>query len=94
MSHHTISALQRQGISTSGYLRLPVQATQEDFSSNDLIIAVKEAEHRPMIRDGFPNWLSKVDFWHVHDLDCSSPEEAIAQLDLEVAALLERLTGR
>jgi len=52
---------------------------------------VKEAEHRPMIERGFCQWLDRVEFWHVHDLDCCGPDEAIPHLDREVAALLKRL---
>ena len=91
MAEHTVSALERQGISTDDHLRLPLKVIDNDFAATDHIVAVKEAEHRPMIECRFPKWLDKVEFWHVHDLDCSGPEETFAHLDAEVAALLERL---
>ncbi len=31
---------------------------------------------------------TKFEFWHVDDLDCCGPKEAIPHLDQEVAALL------
>jgi protein-tyrosine phosphatase len=93
MFRDTMKALQRQGISVENHLRLPMKVTEADFESNDHVVAVKEAEHRPMILRNFPNWLERVEFWHVHDLDCCGSDEAIPHLDREVAALLLRLTA-
>ena len=45
-----------------------------------------------MIERDFPQWLDRVEFWHVYDLDCCGPDEAIPQLDHEVKALIGRLT--
>ena len=93
MFRDTMKALQKQGISVENHLRLPMKVTEADFESNDHVVAVKEAEHRPMILRNFPNWLERVEFWHVHDLDCCGPDEAIPHLDHEVAALLLRLSN-
>lgn len=91
MSRDTIAALVEQGLSVDDYLRLPIKVTDEDFKSHHHIVAVKELEHRPMIQREFPSWLERVEFWHVHDLDCCGPEEAIPHLNREVMALLLRL---
>jgi protein-tyrosine phosphatase len=91
MSRDTVAALQKQQISVESYLRLPIEVANKDFESNDHVVAVKEAEHRPMILQKFPHWLDRVEFWHVHDLDCCGPEEAIPHLDQEVSALVLRL---
>lgn len=93
MSRDSVAALQKQGVSVEDYLRLPLEVTEADFESNDHVVAVKEAEHRPMIVQNFPNWLTKVEFWHVHDLDCCGPDEAIPHLDKEVAELLSKLSA-
>lgn len=93
MSRDTMAALQKQGVSVENDLRLPLEVTEADFESNDYVVAVKEAEHRPMIVQNFPNWVTKVEFWHVHDLDCCGPDEAIPHLDREVAALLAKLSA-
>jgi protein-tyrosine phosphatase len=55
------------------------------------VIAVKEAEHRQMMRDRFPDWESAVEYWHIHDLDCSEPEEALPRLERQVRDLVARL---
>jgi len=91
ISRDTIAALQKQDICVENHLRLPMKVTEADFESNDHVVAVKEAEHRPLMLRNFPNWVTKVEFWHVHDLDCCGPDETIPHLDQEVAALLLRL---
>ena len=72
------------------YLRLPLLVKEDDFRSAHHVVAVKQAEHQPMIERQFPTWLDRVEFWHIHDLDCCGPEEAIPNLNREVAALVER----
>jgi protein-tyrosine phosphatase len=91
ISRHTKDALRRLGIPFDKHLRFPITAAAADFESADHVVAVKEAEHRPLIQSKFPEWLECVEFWHVHDLDFAGPEEAIPHLDREVAALVERL---
>lgn len=91
LSSHTRAALEKQGIPYDKHLRLPRIARQEDFQAADHVVAVKEAEHRALIERNFPEWLARVEFWHVHDLDCCGPEQAIPHLDREVARLVERL---
>ena len=49
LSRHTAAALAEQGISWAEYLRAPLRATDADFAAADRVIAVKEAEHRPMM---------------------------------------------
>jgi protein-tyrosine phosphatase len=70
---------------------MPMPVADEDFATADLVVAVKEAEHRLLIERGFAKWLPKVEFWHVHDVDCCGPEETLPHLDREIAALIERL---
>jgi len=91
MSRDTMAALRNLAIPFDAHLRLPLRVTDSDFQAAHHIVAVKEAEHRPMIERSFRQWIERVEFWHVHDLDCCGPEEAIPHLDREVAALIERL---
>ena len=73
--------------------RSPRQVTEADLAAADRIIAVKEAEHRPMFEASFPKWCDRIEYWHVHDLDCALPDVAIAQLEREVVRLLDRLAA-
>jgi hypothetical protein len=35
-----------------------------------------------------------VEFWHVPDVDLARPSEALAQIDMNVRALIQRLSRR
>lgn len=90
ISRHAIEGLTLRGIPIDGD-RYPVQLTLLDLVGSDLVIAVKEAEHRAMILDRFPFWANLVEYWHIDDLDCARPEEALVILDQHVRALVEKL---
>ncbi len=92
LSRHTLLRLRILGIPTEAIPRWPMAARPEDFEAADHIVAVKETEHRPMIQRRFPNWVDRVEFWEVHDLDCAGPEEAMPCLERQVVALMERLS--
>jgi len=91
MSLHTILRLRTLGIPIGAYQRLPRPAADEDFQRAAHVIAVKEAEHRPLIERTFPSWLERVEFWEVHDLDCAEADVAIPHLEREVTQLIGRL---
>jgi hypothetical protein len=42
-----------------------------------LTIAVKEDEHRQMMREQFPAWENRITYWAIHVLNCAQPEEAL-----------------
>jgi protein-tyrosine phosphatase len=67
---------------------------EEDLAAADHIIAVKEAEHRPLVERKFPKWRDRIEYWHVHDLDCATPDEAMPCLEREVLRLVERLAAQ
>jgi protein-tyrosine phosphatase len=94
MSRDTMAALRKLGIPFDKYLRLPLTVTDGDFHGAHHVVAVKEAEHRPMIERTFSKWLDRVEFWHVHDLDYCGPEETIPHLHREVVGLVERFLRR
>jgi protein-tyrosine phosphatase len=94
ISRHTLRALARLKIAVPAELRFPLRATRADFERCQHIVAVKEAEHRPLLARFFPEVLERVEFWHVHDLDFADPEEAIPQLERLVCELVGRLAAR
>lgn len=91
MSRYTVARLQELAIPTTDYRRPPADAASDDFASADHVVAVKRTEHQPLMRRRFPNWLEKVEFWEVHDIDVADPADALPHLEREVAALLDRL---
>lgn len=81
------------GIAVDGASRPPRPVRLGDFESADRVIAVKEAEHRPMIRTRFPEWEHRVVYWTVHDVDVMPPHEALPILERAVAELVDELRG-
>lgn len=93
ISCHTVSRLKNRGIESDQCDRLPLPVSEADLTAADHIIAVKEAEHRPIVEAHFPAWRDRVEYWHVHDLDCAVPDDAIPHLEREVMRLVERLAA-
>jgi protein-tyrosine phosphatase len=93
ISHHTVDALQRQGIPLEDQPRDPQPLTLDDLAEADLVVAVKEAEHRAMMAEQFPLWQDRIEYWHVDDLDCAEADEALPHLEQQIHALVERLRG-
>jgi len=54
-------------------------------------IAMKEAEHRELIRTRFPAWEEQVTYWNVHDIDVASPRDAIGVMDRLVMDLIREI---
>jgi len=94
MSPHTRKGLAARSIPLPNPLRMPVACSDVDLSSADLIVALKEAEHRPLLTRRHPNWPDKVHYWHVHDLDASGPDEALQEVETNVRMLIEKLSEK
>jgi predicted translation initiation factor SUI1 len=58
----------------------------DDFEVSDWIVALKQAEHLPLLQERFPAWAEKVEFWQVDDAP-----EALALIEREVMDLAARL---
>ena len=91
--HHTVSWLAHRGIALPSNHRYPIPVEEDDLRAAHLIVAVKEAEHRPLLKLNFPAWAERVEYWHVHDLDFAMPDEALPELAAKVEELVNRLTS-
>ncbi len=91
LSPNTIDALERRRIGLHLTHEAPTQLQQKDLETATRVIALKEAEHRPMMRRQFPEWEDKVTYWHVHDVDVAHPEDALPEIEELVKDLLEEL---
>ena len=94
MSPHTIRGLSERGVSLPAVLRAPRDVSEADLRGAQLTIAVKESEHRPFVASRFPEWLERVEFWHVDDVGDAPPSVALPQLERGVRELLERLSSK
>jgi protein-tyrosine phosphatase len=89
MAVAAVKALQARGLRAVAEIgRFPVQVTAEDFEGAHWIVALKEAEHLPLLRERFPAWAEKVEFWHVDDAP-----EVLGLIEREVLDLAARLIG-
>ena len=91
ISPHTRAALAARGIPLADPPRLPAACVDGELSAADLVVAVKEAEHRAYLERKHPGWADRVTYWHVHDLDKSGPDEATGEIADLVGRLVERL---
>ncbi len=94
MSHFTVDALQERGISWDQPPRDPLPLTDADLKSAHLVVAVKEQEHRPEMRSQFGCWADRVEYWHIDDLDCAVPADALPDLECQVRSLVDRLESQ
>jgi len=93
ISPYTLRALAQRGIQLERGARGPIALREEDLVRAQHIVALKRQEHRPLLCLKFPQWVGRVEYWDVHDVDCALPEQALPQIDRAVRGLLERLTG-
>jgi protein-tyrosine phosphatase len=91
LSPHTTNALEALGVIARGTDRLPQQCTIADLASADCIIALKESEHRPLLVERFPGWESRVEYWHIDDIEDGPPSIAFNAISREIGELLDQL---
>jgi protein-tyrosine phosphatase len=92
ISIHVVKGLEAKGITMNGQVRFPLQLQEQDLQVADLVIALKEAEHRLLLEKRFPLWSDKVEYWHVHDLGMASANEALGEIERQVNRLILRLS--
>src|SRR5207244_3217344 len=89
MAASAIKALDARGLrAVAEFGRFPIQATVEDFEAAHWIVALKQADHLPLLQERFPAWTEKVEFWHVDDAP-----EVLDLIEREVMDLAARLIG-
>jgi protein-tyrosine phosphatase len=93
ISRHTVEALAARAIPVEGEHRYPKRLIAADLVNADLVVAVKEAEHRAMMARQFPQWVDRIEYWHIDDLDCALPEESMPVLESTLRALVARLAA-
>jgi protein-tyrosine phosphatase len=93
ISIHAVRGLTARGIALDKELRFPLQLQERDLAHAQLIVAINEVEHRPMLGRRFPRWVDAVEYWHVADLDGAEPADALAAIEQETRRLLAKLAG-
>jgi len=93
ISTHALRGLESRGIAVRGARRFPAQLQREELARADRVIALKEAEHRPLLQARFPGWAGRVEYWHIDDLEDTPPGQAVPEMERYVADLIRRLSG-
>lgn len=91
ISRFTRQILLQRGIALAHTAPAPRALTDGDLTAAAHIVALKEAEHRPILTARFPRHANQVEYWQVHDLDAGSPAAAFAAIDTLVTRLAARL---
>jgi protein-tyrosine phosphatase len=92
-------ALGSRGIDFNWKLaRMPLQLKTADLEMADHIVALKKAEHLPLMQERFPSWLGsnesdRIEYWHVDDVDQMVSEQALPLIADELQILMQRLSG-
>ena len=93
LSEYTAAALAERGVHVRHTGPVRVQISAPDLEGADLVIALDDREHRPMLREMFPDWERKVTFWSVQDMPHTWPQEALPNIEARVRELVEELSG-
>ncbi len=89
MAVSAVQALEALGVrAAEAVARFPVQVTTDDLERAALVVALKHAEHLPLLQERFPAWAERVEFWHVDDTP-----EVLGLIEQEVMGLVARLLG-
>lgn len=91
ISPHTIAALSERGVPLPAVLRAPRDVHASDIERAVITVALKEAEHRPIVSQRFPALLERVEFWHVDDVGDAPPSVALPMIERLVRELVQRL---
>ncbi len=91
IARSTVDALAARHVHFTRPHRSPLDVTEADLARATRIIALKEAEHRAMLRERFPAYENRVEYWHVHDVDAATPADALPEIERLVHELLASL---
>jgi protein-tyrosine phosphatase len=91
LSRHAAEGLATRGIRAARSGAPPQRCLVADLESADLIVALEEAEHRPLLLERFQGWADRVTYWHIEDVHARHPADAIASIEQEVDALVATL---
>lgn len=91
ISLHTRFALASRNIDLRHTGARPTALTLGDLTRAHQVIALKELEHRPLMRQQFPDWEDRIQYWAVHDLDAAGPDEAIPAIEALTLRLFDSI---
>src|SRR5262245_8419228 len=67
-SAEAIALLERMGLHGEDCLRMPAPVTEADLAGAGRIVALYDAEHRPLVEERFAAWAGRVEYWRIEDV--------------------------
>jgi protein-tyrosine phosphatase len=93
MSPFAVEYLRQRGIRPLNHLRLPLEVSDFDWHTSDVVVAMNDPEHRPMIEQTWPSQAETVRYWTVADVEELAPTPALHRLQRLVTSLLDELAA-
>ena len=93
ISKHALDGLADRGLAVEEPVRYPMQVGEYDLANADLVVALKEEEHRSVLQSRYSHWSDRVEYWHVDDLDAAVAQDALSELEQNIKALIRRLSA-
>jgi len=93
ISRQTVRWPGERGIVRAEPSRFPMPVGESDLHTADLVVALKETEHRPLLETLFARYADRVHYWCIHDQDCATPEEALPALAGRIEELIRDLAA-
>ena len=94
ISRYTLEKLKELEITPKAAERFPVSVDQSLLDDHHHTIAVCDREHRPMVLSHFPDYVHKIEFWDVEDIEYISPTVALHQLQEYLDRCLEKMVSK
>ncbi len=91
LSSVVVRALRERDIPASFTSPACRQISEADFRDADLLIAIDKYEHRPLLDRYYHEWVDRVTYWDVSDVEELSPMDAIPRIERNVQALITRI---
>jgi len=84
-------ALDNRRVQLPEPLAMPRALTVTDLASADLSVALDDPEHRPMMREIFPDWADRIQYWNIRDVSPSQDYDPMGEIDRLVATMLDQI---
>ena len=91
ISPSTEKALAERRISRDCTALEPRALHEPDLAGAALIIALRRAEHFPMMMRDFPRWAGRIDYWSLNGPNEESHQSSLPQIEGHVLELVENL---
>ena len=83
-------ALELRNIPLALTRRKPARLLHQDLSRAHTVVCVNEIEHRPKLAKSHPEWVNRVLYWDIHDVDVEPSGTALPTLEQNVLDLFQR----